>query len=127
MSLLAGWAGPADDVEPQSGPGNGGPNLAIVRLGIAGDVNFFNNSGSVDLLADVVGYFRDGTSVRMAPLAPARLLDTRTAVGPIGAGQMIDLQVAGRGGVSDQPQAGRAQRHGHRADCRELPYGVAVG
>jgi hypothetical protein len=86
-------------------PGMAVPNLAIVRLGNAGDVNFFNNSGSVDLLADVVGYFRDGTSVGMAPLAPARLLDTRDGSGPIGAGQTIDLQVAGRGGVSDQPQA----------------------
>jgi hypothetical protein len=86
-------------------PGMAVPNLAIVRLGLAGDVNFFNNSGSVDLLADVVGYFRDGTSVGMAPLAPARLLDTRDAGVPIGGGQIIDLQVAGRGGVSDQPQA----------------------
>jgi len=86
-------------------PGMAVPNLAIVRLGLAGDVNFFNNSGSVDLLADVVGYFRDGTSVGMAPLAPARLLDTRDAGAPIGGGQIIDLQVAGRGGVSDQPQA----------------------
>ena len=58
-------------------PGMAVPNLAIVRLGNAGDVNFFNNSGSVHLLADVVGYFRDGSSVGMAPLAPARLLDTR--------------------------------------------------
>src|SRR3954451_771453 len=86
-------------------PGMAVPNLAIVRLGNAGDINFFNNSGSVDLLADVVGYFRDGSSVGMAPLAPARLLDTRDAIGPVGAGQTIDLQVAGRGGVSDQPEA----------------------
>jgi hypothetical protein len=33
------------------------------------------------------------------------LLDTRDAGAPIGGGQIIDLQVAGRGGVSDQPQA----------------------
>ncbi|MEO7371239.1 MAG: DUF1501 domain-containing protein, partial [Ilumatobacteraceae bacterium] len=86
-------------------PGMAVPNLAIIRLGNAGDVQFFNNTGSVHLLADVVGYFRDGTSIGMAPLAPARLLDTRDAIGAIGAGQMIDLQVAGRGGVSAHPTA----------------------
>ncbi len=86
-------------------PGMAVPNLAIVRLGTAGDVNFFNNSGTVNLLADVVGYFRDGTSVGMAPLAPARLLDTRDGLGALGAGHMLDLQVAGRGGVSPSPEA----------------------
>ena len=86
-------------------PGMAVPNLAIIRLGTAGDVNFFNNTGNVHLLADVVGYFRDGTSVGMEPLAPARLLDTRLEMGALGGGQMLDLQVAGRGGVSDNPEA----------------------
>ena len=90
-------------------PGMAVPNLTIVRLGTAGDVNFFNNTGSVHLLADVVGYFRDGTSVGMDPLAPVRLLDTRDGtgdhLGALGGGQMLDLQVAGRGGVSDNPEA----------------------
>jgi hypothetical protein len=90
-------------------PGIAVPNLAIVRLGAAGNVSFFNNSGSVNLLADVVGYFRDGTSVGLAPLVPARLLDTRDGtgghIGQVGAGQAIDLQVADRGGVSSTPQA----------------------
>ena len=90
-------------------PGACRPEPGVVRLGAAGDVNFYNNAGSVHLLADVVGYFRDGTSVGMAPLAPARLLDTRDGtgghLGALGAGQMIDLQVAGRGGVSANPEA----------------------
>ena len=86
-------------------PGMAVPNLAIVRLGNAGDVNFFNNSGTVNLLADVVGYFQDGTSVGMAPLAPARLIDTREGRGALGPGEMLDLQVAGRGGVSTSPEA----------------------
>ncbi len=86
-------------------PGMAVPNLAIVRLGSAGNVNFFNNSGSVHLLADVVGYFRDGTSIGMEPLAPARLLDTRDGTGAIGQGEIRDLLVAGRGGVSANPQA----------------------
>ena len=90
-------------------PGMAVPNLAIVRLGSAGDVNFFNNSGSVNLLADVVGYFRGGTTVGLEPLVPARLLDTRFGtggrLGALGQGESIDLQVAGVGGVADSPQA----------------------
>ncbi|MEP7202895.1 MAG: DUF1501 domain-containing protein [Ilumatobacteraceae bacterium] len=86
-------------------PGMAVPNLAIIRLGAAGDVNFYNNSGTVHLLADVVGYFRDGSSVGMLPLAPFRLLDTRDGNGKLGGGQTLDLQVAGRGGVSGQPEA----------------------
>ena len=90
-------------------PGMAVPNLAIIRLGSGGDVNFFNNTGSVHLLADIVGYFRGGTSVGLEPLAPARLLDTRDGtggrMGALGQGQSFDLQVAGRNGVADAPQA----------------------
>ena len=53
------------------------PNLVIAGSGAAGDVNFYNNAGNVHCSVDVVGYFRDGSSVGMSPLAPARLLDTR--------------------------------------------------
>ena len=90
-------------------PGMAVPNLAIIRLGSGGDVNFFNNSGSVNLLADVVGYFRGGTSVGLEPLVPARLLDTRFGtggrLGPLQQGESIDLQVAGVGGVAVSAQA----------------------
>jgi uncharacterized protein (DUF1501 family) len=111
-TFVTAW--PGGQVQPTTSnlnpvPGVAVPNLAIVRLGSAGDVNFYNNAGSVHILADVVGYFRDGESVGMAPLAPARLLDTRDGTGGhpgvLGAGQMLDLVVAGRGGVSGSPEA----------------------
>ena len=90
-------------------PGIAVPNLAIVRLGSNGDVNFYNIFGSVHLIADIVGYFRDGTSGGMAPLVPDRLLDTRNGIGgftgKIGEGQSIDLQVTGRGGVPANARA----------------------
>ena len=90
-------------------PGMAVPNLAIVRLGSAGDINFYNPSGSVHLLADVVGYFRGGTDVGLEALGPTRLLDTRGSTGghpgKIGPGQSIDLQVAGVAGVADAPEA----------------------
>ena len=90
-------------------PGIAVANLAIIRLGSAGDINFFNSRGSVHLLADVVGYFRAGTDVGLEPLVPVRLLDTRGSTGghqgKIGPGQSIDLRVAGVGGVADAPNA----------------------
>lgn len=90
-------------------PGLAVPNLAIIRLGSAGDVNFYNNAGNVHLLADVVGYFHAGTSVGLEPLLPARVLDTRNGtggrLGALGPGQTFDLQIAGQGGVSEHPTA----------------------
>lgn len=111
-TYVTAWPGgqqrpPTSNLNPV--PGMAVPNLAIIKLGAGGDVNFFNNSGSVHLLADVVGYFRGGTDDGLEPLAPARLLDTRDGtggrLGALGQGEWIDLVVAGRGGVSAQPQA----------------------
>ncbi|MHB8262562.1 MAG: fibronectin type III domain-containing protein [Acidimicrobiales bacterium] len=34
------------------------PNLVIVKLGTAGQVSFFNNAGTVDVIADVVGWYQ---------------------------------------------------------------------
>lgn len=42
------------------------PNLVFVKVGAGGKVSLFNASGSVNLLADVAGYFSEGT----APLPP---------------------------------------------------------
>ena len=82
------------------------PNLVIVPVGADGKIQLFNGSdGSVQLLADVAGYFVGGTpSVdgAFASLTPARVLDTRTnlgASGPVPALGSISVQVAGRGGV----------------------------
>jgi hypothetical protein len=35
------------------------PNMVLARLGPGGEVLFYNHSGTVDLVADVVGYFTD--------------------------------------------------------------------
>ncbi len=34
------------------------PNLVIVKLGASGQVSFFNNAGSIDIIADVVGWYQ---------------------------------------------------------------------
>ena len=77
------------------------PNLVVVKLGPDGAFRLFNSAGSVDLLADVVGW-APATS-EYHPLAPSRIVDTRSAVGtpraPIGAGATLTFTAAGRGGV----------------------------
>jgi len=87
------------------------PNRVIVKLGPDGKVNFFNGSGSTDLVVDVGGWFTSSGPVSggqvYTPVAPARILDTRTANGghawPLGPGETFPLAVAGRGGA---PPAG---------------------
>jgi hypothetical protein len=89
-------------------PGQTVPNLVTVKIGANGKVNVFNSSGSVNVIADVVGYYTTTPPVdggRFTPLTPSRLLDTRSGVGrggvagPVIGGQAIDLGVTGVGGV----------------------------
>ena len=84
------------------------PNLVTVKVGANGRVNLFNATGWVNVIADVVGYYTTTPPTsggRFTSLTPTRLLDTRTgegrggAVGPVVAGQAIDVQVTGTGGV----------------------------
>ena len=80
------------------------PNLVTVKVGAQGKVAFFNAAGAVDVVADVVGYYDDGTvsGDRFNPLDPTRILDTRTGTGfsgKVGAGpaNTKDLTVRGAG------------------------------
>ncbi len=78
------------------------PNLAIVKIGAGGKIALYNNSGSVNVIVDVVGYFLTDSGSFFHPLAPNRILDTRVANGLSGAfgqGQIRALQVSGRGDV----------------------------
>lgn len=58
------------------------PNLVTVTLGGGGAVNIYNNLGTVNVLADVEGYFAPpGSSVvqgEFHPIAPIRVCDTRS-------------------------------------------------
>ncbi len=81
------------------------PNLVVVKLGAGGRVSFFNAGGTVDLVADAIGWFPAASSFQ--PLSPTRILDTRTGLGgpaaPLGNGGTIDLAVAG---VATVPTSG---------------------
>lgn len=86
------------------------PNLVTVAVGADGGVYIYNDQGSSHLVADVAGWYGDGTELggaRYHPVSPSRVLDTRKGNGapaaPVGPGSAIDLQVTGRGGI---PAAG---------------------
>ncbi|MGP3686635.1 hypothetical protein ACTVZO_18330 [Streptomyces sp. IBSNAI002] len=77
------------------------PNLVTVPV-VNGKVDLRNNSGSVDLIADVTGYYSANGSTFSAG-SPVRLLDTRDGTGAragaVGQGGSVSLKVAGVEGV----------------------------
>ncbi|MFQ6170582.1 hypothetical protein ACK8HX_03155 [Oryzobacter sp. R7] len=81
--------------------GETSPNLVFAKVGRGGAVDLYNSSGTVHLLADVVGWFPESSSFQ--PLVPARILDTRKGIGAptaqVGAGKTVPVQATGRGGV----------------------------
>ncbi|MGW7428190.1 FlgD immunoglobulin-like domain containing protein [Streptomyces sp. NPDC054861] len=84
--------------------GRTAPNLVTVPVGKDGKVTLYNHSGSVDLLADVAGYYTlSGEGDRFEALAPARVLSTLGGVGApkakVGTGSTVTVNVAGRGGL----------------------------
>ena len=88
-------------------PGETIPNLVIAKVGEDGQIALLNSAGSVDLIADVVGYFTKFSALNS--LAPLRILDTRPGFstsdgrfagsGPLIGGQTLKLTVAGRGSL----------------------------
>ncbi|MFH5879629.1 RCC1 domain-containing protein [Arthrobacter sp. NA-172] len=78
------------------------PNSVTVPVGADGKVTLFNrSSGTTHLIADVSGYYLPGGPAvpgAFAPLAPTRMLDTRSmaAVGP---DSTVSFQVGGVSGI----------------------------
>jgi hypothetical protein len=64
------------------------PNLVEVKVGAGGRISMFNRNGSVDVIVDVVGFYRaDPSAARFTPIVPKRVADTRADpiyhVGPL--------------------------------------------
>jgi hypothetical protein len=67
-------------------------NLVTVGIGDAGDIRLRNANGSVELIADVAGYFStDASGSLFTPITPTRILDSRTGstFGPGGAEDLL--------------------------------------
>jgi uncharacterized protein YvpB len=85
--------------------GQTAPNLAIVGIGAGGKVSIINSSPSTHVLVDAQGWYwaTGGSEGLYRALSPARILDTRDGTGGapawITAGQILDVQVTGRGNI----------------------------
>ena len=105
-------------------PGETVPNLVIAPVGSDGKVDLNNgSSGTVELIADVSGYFSGGGTAAdgaFTPVAPTRLLDTRNGTGapqaPSWPGDGGAQRRRGWGRTGDRGLGRRAQRHGHTAE-----------
>ena len=80
------------------------PNLVIAKVGANGEIAFAAGAGTVNVVADVVGYFDASTGDLFHSVAPSRILDSRTTTGgwastPLAAGPAQTLTVRGFGGV----------------------------
>lgn len=79
-------------------------NRAIVPLGADGTINIFNHAGTTDVVVDLVGSFSDATGAPTAgalftPVAPTRLIDTRTGR-PLGPDSSLnDVAITGEAGI----------------------------
>ena len=79
-------------------------NRVVAKLGAGGQLSFYNAVGSVDVIADVAGWFTDAsnpaaTGSTFVGVTPVRILDTRNGLGKLGQGASLAVQVAGSGGV----------------------------
>ncbi len=86
------------------------PNMVVTTVGPNNRVSIFNGSkGTVDLLADVQGFFAGGSNTGENPgtlktVTPTRLLDTRSGLGTSVEGKVAPrsvtkVKIAGRGSV----------------------------
>jgi hypothetical protein len=98
-----GQARPAEGSNLNFTKGETIPNLVTVPVGSDGKIDLYNSAGSVNLVADLQGYYSTSGGSEYATAGPVRVLDTRNGTGgfssPVGAGKTIALQVTGQNGV----------------------------
>jgi Domain of unknown function (DUF1906)/Fibronectin type III domain len=75
------------------------PNMVIARVGAGNKVTFFNAAGTVDILADLTGYYAPGAGAGYAALTPKRVMDTHTGLGApkakVGPGAQVTVTIPG--------------------------------
>jgi hypothetical protein len=90
--------------------GETAPNLVFAQVGLFNQVSFQNEFGSTHLIADVLGWIVPaGGSGNYTPIAPARILDTRSGVGSepskVGPDSVRNVRVVDVGGVPGNASA----------------------
>lgn len=75
-------------------------NLVTVRVGVRGQISLYNAAGSVDLVADVAGWYGLSGGQGFNEVSPVRLFDTRTVGNlALGHGDGRNITVTGKHGV----------------------------
>lgn len=88
-------------------------NYLVAPVGANGYIRLYNANATIQLLADIAGYFTSETlagNTTYNPITPARLLDTRDgtgrpAAGTIAGGSTFTLQVTGLSGIPANAKA----------------------
>ncbi|MFD5147943.1 PKD domain-containing protein [Streptomyces sp. NPDC058401] len=80
-------------------------NTVTVPVGADGRIQAQLNSGSASLIVDFVGYYQPNAGERFSPLAPTRVLDTRTTGGALPAAKTRTVKVAGVNGIPADAKA----------------------
>ncbi|MFD9302145.1 PKD domain-containing protein [Streptomyces sp. NPDC060048] len=91
-------------------PGQTVPNLVIVPVGANGYVDLYNGGWeSVDLIADVTGYFTQSAASGYTAISPDRFVDTRTGLGTgkgqVGGYKAFSTVIAGTRGIPSNATA----------------------
>jgi hypothetical protein len=78
-------------------PGSAAANQAIVRVGTAGEITV-TSSTAARVVVDIVGYVTDDTADDISqglyvPMAPTRVVDTRSPARPFDAGELRSFSV----------------------------------
>ncbi len=83
-------------------------NRVVVPVGTGGRVSFYNHAGTAQVVADVTGWYTDGSDPSAGgsyyvAVSPHRLVDTRSGLGapqaPVSPGGVLPVQVAGVDGL----------------------------
>jgi hypothetical protein len=98
LTVIRAW--PSGQPEPlvsnlNPGAGASRANLVTVRVGADGGILLNNLFGSVDLVADVQGWYGPGVGSTVQGVVPERALDTRLQGVPLGQHQSLTLPLAG--------------------------------
>ncbi|MFF1409580.1 PKD domain-containing protein [Streptomyces sp. NPDC058289] len=80
-------------------------NTVTVPVGADGKIQAQLNSGSASLIVDFVGYYQPNAGDRFSPLAPTRVLDTRTTGGALPGAKTRTVKVAGVNGIPADAKA----------------------
>lgn len=85
-------------------------NQVVVQSGADGSIDFYNaGTGTVQVIADLLGSFDTGSGLGYVPIAPVRLLDTRIGLGApkakIAAAHTVQVTMTGVDGLPGNLQA----------------------